>query len=86
MEECSKNIDGNDMIYNETVKVSLSDYKCGSCTLYIVLFVVFLVTSVIISAIFISFHWYLKESNDQSCLKKDTVRIKFNPHTQTTIC
>ena len=73
------------MIYNETLNVSLSDYKCGSCTLYIVLFVVFLVTSVIISAVFIYFHWYLKKSNDQLYLAKDNVRIKFNPSTQTTI-
>ena len=61
-----------------TVNVSFSDYKCGSCTLYIVLFVVFLVASVIISAAFNYFHWYLKDSNDQLCLKNDNVRIKFN--------
>ena len=67
------------MIYNETLNVSSSDYECGSCTLYIVLFVVFLVASVIISAVFIYFHWYLKESNDQLCLKEGTVHIKFNP-------
>ena len=73
------------MIYNKTVNVSSSDYKCGSCTLYIVLFVVFLVTRVIISAVFIYFHWYLKESNDQLYLNKDNVRIKLNPITQTTI-
>ena len=70
VEECSKNIDENEMIYNETVNVSFSDYKCGSCTLYIVLFFIFLVTSVIISAVFIYFHWYLKESNDHLHLKK----------------
>ena len=85
VEECSKNIDENEIIYNEAVNVSLSDYKRGSCTLYIVLFVVFLVTSVIITAVFIYFHWYLKESNDQLYLKKDTVRIKFDPSTQTAI-
>ena len=79
------NIDENEIIYNETLNVSLSDYKCGSCTLYIVLFAVFLVKSVIISAVFIYFPWYLKESNDQLYLKKDVVRIKFNPSTQTTI-
>ena len=73
------------MIYNETVNVSSSDYKCGSCTLYIVLFVVFLVTSVIVSAVFIYFYWYLKQSNDQLHFKKDNVRIKFNSSTQTTI-
>ena len=57
------------MIFNETVNVSLSDYKCGSCILYIVLFFLFFVTIVIISAICIYFYWYSKESHDQLCLK-----------------
>ena len=39
------------MICNETVNGSLGDYKCGPCTLY----VVFLVTSVLISSVFIYF-------------------------------
>ena len=85
VEECSENSDGNEMIYNEIVNVSSSDYKCGSCTLYIILFIVFLVTSEIISSVFIYFYWYLKESNDQLYLKNDNVRIEFNPVTQTTI-
>ena len=54
VEECSKNIDENKMIYNETLnKIPLNDYECGSCTLYIVLFVVYLVAIIAISAIFI---------------------------------
>ena len=64
------------MIYNETLNGSLSDYKCNSCTLYILLFVIFLVTSIVISTVFNYFHCYLK---------KDNVRIKFYPCTQTTI-
>ena len=38
VEECSENIDGNEMIYNET----LSDYEnvFNSCTIYFVLFVI----------------------------------------------
>ena len=70
VEDCSENIDGNEVIYNQTVNVSSSNYKCGSCTLYIVFFAVFSETSVIISAVFIYFSWYLKESNDQLCFKK----------------
>ena len=59
IEECSKNIDKNEMIYNETLNtILLNDYECGSCTLYIVLFVVFLVTSLVISTAFIYFNWY----------------------------
>ena len=45
------------MIYNKT----LSDYKSSSWTLYIALFVVFLVTNTVISSVFIYFYWYLKK-------------------------
>ena len=34
---------------------------CGSCTLYIVLFAVFLVTSTVISTAIIYFYWYSKK-------------------------
>ena len=53
VEKCSENIDENEMNYNRT----LNDYKSSSCTLYIVLFVVFLVTSIVISSIYIYFYW-----------------------------
>ena len=33
VEVCSKNIDENEMIYNETLNVLLSDYKCISAFL-----------------------------------------------------
>ena len=62
VEERSENIDENEMIYNKTLNVSLSDYKCNSCTLYIVLFVVFLVTSTVIGVVFIYFYWYSKKN------------------------
>ena len=67
------------MIHNETFdEILLNDYKkvCGSCTLYIVLFAIFLVISTVISAVFIYFYWYLK---------KDNVRVKFDPGTQTGV-
>ena len=46
LEECSENIDGNEMLYNETLDVIslnatvLNVYKkvCNSCTIYIILF------------------------------------------------
>ena len=53
------------MIYNGTLNaISLNDYKkvCGSCTLNIVLFAVFLVTSTVISTVFIYFNWYSKKN------------------------
>ena len=66
-------------IYNETLNTissndSLSDRV--SCSPFIVLVAVFLVTSVIIGSVFIYFCWRLK---------KDNVCIKSNPCTQTTI-
>ena len=65
VEECSKNIDGNKMIYNGTVNTipSIAIKKmCGSCKLDTVLFAVFLVTSTVISTVFIYFYWYSKKN------------------------
>ena len=79
VEESSENIDGNKMFHNETLDViPLNDYKkvCNSCTIYIVLFAVFFITSICISNVSIYFQWYLRKNN---------VRIKFNPGTQTAI-
>ena len=53
------------MIYNEPLdRIPLNDYKnvCGSCTLYIALFVVFLVTIIVISTVFIYFYLYSKKN------------------------
>ena len=74
VEECTKIVDEK-KIYNETLNTISSNHSlsdCVSCTQYIVLFVVFLVTSVIISGVFLYFYWYSKIDN---------VRIKFNPCT-----
>ena len=79
VEECSEKIDGNKMLHKETLDViSLNYYKkvCNSCTIYIVLFAVFFITGICITGVFIYFHWHLK---------KDSLRIKFYPGTQTTI-
>ena len=63
VEECTKILDEN-KVYNETLNTissndSLSD--CFSCTPYIVLFAVFLVTSVIIGSVFLYFYWYSRK-------------------------
>ena len=75
-EECSENIDENDII-----SVTLNDCRsvCGSCTEYIVLFVIVIAFLIIISisSTFIYFHWYLKKSN--------TGVININPDTKTVI-
>ena len=61
IEECSENIDGNKMLYSETLNaspldaislntiplnaLSLNAKACNSCTIYIGLFVIFFITS-----------------------------------------
>ena len=81
------------MLHNETLDViplsatPLNDYKkvCNSCTIYLVLFAVFFITSICISSVFIYFNWYLKKDNVEEYLKKNNVHAKFNPGTQTAI-
>ena len=61
VDECSKNI-----YENETLDIiPLNVYKNVyiSCMAYIVLFVVFLITSICICSVFIYFYWYLKKDN-----------------------
>ena len=77
VEECSENIDGNEMLYYKTLDVipldaiPLNVYKkvCNSCTIYIA-------QRACISIDFTYFHWYFKKHN---------VRAKFNAGTQATI-
>ena len=73
VEECTNIIDG-DTIYNKTLTVTSSN-DCSSCTPYIVLFTVFLSTSVIISGAFVYFHWY---KNKQSYLKQDVPDLEYS--------
>ena len=42
--------------------ILLNDYKCNSCTLYIALFVVILVISLIMGSDFIYIYWYSKKN------------------------
>ena len=57
VEECSENIDENEMTHN--------DYEnmYNSCTIYIVFFVMMFLIIIGISSVFIYFYWYLKKSN-----------------------
>ena len=70
-----KKLHSSEMIYNLT----LNDYKkvCSSCTIYIALFVIFLIISTSISCVFIHFHWYFKKSS--------TNITNINPGTKTVI-
>ena len=47
-EECSENIDGNEMLYNETLEIisSSDDKTSDSCIVYIILFSVFLIINI----------------------------------------
>ena len=78
-EECTNDITEN-KIYNETLNETSSN-DCASRTLYVVLFAVFLTTSVIIRIAFIYFYFYKNNQSDS----KNNVGIKYNPSTQTTI-
>ena len=64
VEECIENIDGNEMLHNETLDlIPLNVYKkvCSFCMVYIVLFVAFLITRICICCVSIYFYWYLNK-------------------------
>ena len=86
VEECTKIVDEN-KIYNETLNTVSSNDSLRdsvSCTPYTVLFAVFLVTSVIVGSVFVYFYWHPKKDSVKWYLKKNNVRTKLNPNTQTT--
>ena len=66
VEECSENIDGNELIHNAILNDSRR--VCSSCTICIVLFVIFFIITICISSAFIYFHWYLKQDNTNTCV------------------
>ena len=75
MEECAENIEETRLIEITSAK-NENKHKCGSCTLYIVLFSILFRINVGIGGYFLHFHWYLK---------KDVTRIRFGTCTQTAI-
>ena len=63
VEKCSENIDEKELHPNKVYYNSnLNDYEkiCSSFTIYMVLFVIFLITIVSTSSVYIYFNWYLK--------------------------
>ena len=58
VEECSENIDGNEMIYNTTI----NEKAWSSCTMYIVLFVIAFSTIIDISSGFTTILFFLNQS------------------------
>ena len=67
VEECSENIDRNEMVYNENLDIiSSSDNKTSdSCIVYLILFSVFLIISISM-AIYAYFYLYLKNKSTNS--------------------
>ena len=66
VEECTENINENetlDIIPLSTIPLNVYKKVCNSSMVYIVLFVIFLVTRICICSVFIYFHWYLKKNN-----------------------
>ena len=64
VEDCSENIDGNRMLYNESLDaIPSNDYKkvCNSCTIYIALFAVFFITSICMSSVYLFSMVFKKE-------------------------
>ena len=78
MEERDKIVHEN-KIYNETLNSvplnTTSSNDCVSCTPYIVLFAVFLVTSVKIGSAFVYFYWYPKKDFVRQYLKKIMLKL-----------
>ena len=60
--ECTSVIEEN-KIYNETSVISPND--CASCTVYIVLFTIFLLLCLITSSVFIYFYWYKRPNTEK---------------------
>ena len=67
VDECRKNIDGNEMLYNETLDIiSSRDNKTSdSFNVYIILFYVLLIISISM-AIYVYFFLYLKNTSTNS--------------------
>ena len=61
VEECSENIDENEMYYNDYGNV------CNSCAIYISLFVIFLIR-ISFSSAFVCFRWYIKKGNSETTI------------------
>ena len=52
-----------DAVPVNTIPLNVYKKVCNSCMVYIVLFVVFLITSICTCCAFIYFNWYLKKDN-----------------------
>ena len=56
VKECSKDINGNEMIYNVTL--NYHEKVCNPCTIYIVLLIITSITLMGIGSVYIYFYWH----------------------------
>ena len=75
VDECAETVE-EVKIAKITLPENENKYKCSTCTLYIVLFLILFTIYVGIVTYFVYFHWYLK---------KDIPRVEFGTRTQTAI-
>ena len=75
IEECTETVK-EVKLAKITLAENENNYKCSSCTMYIVLMTVFFISCTWIIAYFVYYNW---------SLIKNALRIKFGTHTQTTI-
>ena len=61
LEECSENVYENETL--DIIQMHVYKKVCNSCMVYIILFFIFLKTSICICSAFICFHWYLKKDH-----------------------
>ena len=79
VDEWSENIYENetlDVIPLVAIPLNVYTKVCNSYIVYMVLFVVFLITSICIYSVFIYFHWYLKTDNICSNFSVGYLNIK----------
>ena len=75
VDECAETVE-EVKLAKVTLAENENNYKCNSCTLYIVLFSILFTINVGIGAYFVYFHWYLK---------KCVTCVEFDTRTQTAI-
>ena len=75
VDECAETVE-EVKLAKITLAKNENKYKCSSCTLCIVLFLIIFTINVEISTYFVYFDWYLK---------RDVTRVEFDTRTQRTI-
>ena len=75
VEGCTENVEESRLVEITSAK-NKNKYKCSSCTLHILLFLIIFTINVGIGTYFVYSHWYLKNYD---------ARVMLDPRTETTI-